>query len=196
MLLPSWMAKQNNWCNTLGHELSAKYFFVCFWFGFPNIIKEKLCLFHLHPISNPFPVRYSACGSTVTLQWHTQCSNTTCHVKGHADITDSITQGEQGRSRLHSWHFKRTTCTFTPSPTLKLPLQGHGYLWADFSMSIFMKNMVLRQTDLSVNFLPVPAFSPGEGSFYTANAYKVRVLTEFRKTGFSILSISSGGHGF
>jgi len=129
------MAKQKNCCNTFGHELCAKDIF---WFIFRNITKkEKFRSSHLFPVL-PYFKPFSLSG-TRDVAPRSLCggSNTACHVKCHTDVTDGIMQGEQGRSRLHCWRFTRALCTLTPSHSLKLLLHRHGYLWADFSMSIF-----------------------------------------------------------
>lgn len=159
-----------------------------FLFIFCNITKEEkfCCPSHIFP-PLPYFKSFSLSGTQYVAPW-SLCSgsNTTCHVKGHTNITDCIMQGERGRSRLHSGHFNGTTCTFTPSHSLKLPLQGHGYLWADFSVSIFKKSGICFWDInwVACELLSVSAFSPGEGSSYTANVHKVRVPTQFRKTGF------------
>lgn len=119
------MAKQKT---AFGHELSAEY--ICFVYVLQHYHKRKVLL--LPPLSTftlfqiLFPDRYLGCG-------HCGGSNKTCHVIGHTDITDNIMQEKEGRSRLRSWHFNGTTCTFTPSHSLKLPLQGCSNLWVDSS---------------------------------------------------------------
>lgn len=46
-----------------------------------------------------------------------------------------------------------------------------------------------------MSFLSLSAFSPGECSSHTANAHKVRALTEFRKTGFCFIKYQAMAFG-
>lgn len=162
---------------------------------FSTATKVTFCL------SQPFPPLpyfkpFSLSGTQDMAPW-SLCSGTkiTCHANGHTDLTEGIKTRERGSRRLHSRHFNRTTCTFTPRHSLKLPQHGCG-CWLDFSINTFWKvrkNFLKPISfEFSVNFYLCLHVVQEKVHPVLQNVNKVRV----QENRLLLLKIPNGSHGF